>query len=80
VDFSIGSDGTITGSFSDGETQALGQVALANFANVNGLQLSGGTNFTPTLASGPATIGIPGGRVGNALRRLAGVVERGYCH
>jgi flagellar hook protein FlgE len=60
VNFAIGSDGTITGSFSNGETQALGQLALANFANDNGLQLNGGTDFTPTLASGPAVVGIPG--------------------
>jgi flagellar hook protein FlgE len=60
VNFAIGSDGTITGSFSNGETQALGQLALANFANDNGLQLNGSTDFTPTLASGPAVIGIPG--------------------
>jgi len=60
VNFSIGSDGTITGSFSNGKTQALGQLALANFANVNGLQLNGSTDYTPTLASGPAVIGIAG--------------------
>jgi flagellar hook protein FlgE len=60
VNFSIGSDGTVTGSFSNGETQALGQVALANFANVDGLQLDGSTDYTPTLASGPAVVGIPG--------------------
>ena len=60
VNFTIGSDGTITGSFSNGKTQALGEVALANFANVNGLQLNGNTDFTPTLASGPAVIGVPG--------------------
>src|SRR5579871_6270793 len=60
VNFSIGSDGTITGSFSNGKTQALGELALANFANVNGLQLDGSTDFTPTLASGPAVVGIPG--------------------
>ncbi len=39
VKFTIGSDGTITGSFSNGKTQALGQLALATFANDNGLQL-----------------------------------------
>jgi len=60
VNFNIGSDGTITGSFSNGKTQALGQLALANFANVNGLQLDGETDYTPTLASGPAVVGIPG--------------------
>jgi flagellar hook protein FlgE len=60
VNFTIGSDGTITGSFSNGETQALGQLALSNFANVDGLELDGTTDYTPTLASGPAVVGIPG--------------------
>ncbi|MFZ0535890.1 MAG: flagellar hook protein FlgE [Candidatus Sulfotelmatobacter sp.] len=60
VNFAIGGDGTITGSFSNGKTQALGQIALANFANVNGLQLDGTTDYSPTLASGPAVVGVPG--------------------
>ena len=60
VSFNIGSDGTVTGSFSNDKTQALGQLALANFANVNGLLLDGTTNYSPTLASGPAVVGIPG--------------------
>lgn len=60
VNFSIGSNGIITGTFSNDNTQALGQIALANFANVNGLQLNGSTDYTPTLASGPAVIGVPG--------------------
>jgi flagellar hook protein FlgE len=60
ANFTIGSDGTITGSFTNGKTQALGEVALANFANVNGLQLQGSTDYSPTLASGPAVVGVPG--------------------
>ena len=60
VSFSIGSDGTIAGTFSNGETQALGQLALANFANPNGLQLDGNTDYSPTLASGAAVNGVPG--------------------
>lgn len=60
VDFSIGSDGTITGSFSNGKTQALGQLALATFANNGGLRLEGSTDFRQTLASGQAVIGTPG--------------------
>ena len=64
VDFSIGSDGTISGSFSNGKTQALGQLVLASFANNDGLQLQGDTDYTPTLASGQAVLGVPnaGGR------------------
>ncbi len=60
VNFAIGSDGTITGSFSNGKTQALGEIALANFANVDGLQLDGNTDYSPTLASGAAVVGVPG--------------------
>ncbi len=60
VSFAIGADGTITGTFSNDKTQALGQIALASFSNNNGLQLDGNTDFTPTLASGPAVLGVPG--------------------
>ena len=62
--FTIGSDGIILGSFDNGKTQALGQVALASFANNDGLQLEGNTDFSPTLASGQAVLGAPnaGGR------------------
>jgi flagellar hook protein FlgE len=60
TDFSIGSDGTITGSFDNGKTSALGQLALANFANVQGLQRLGTTDYGQTLASGQAVIGVPG--------------------
>jgi flagellar hook protein FlgE len=60
ANFTIGPDGTITGSFTNGKTQALGELALANFANGNGLQLSGNTDYSPTLASGPAVVGVPG--------------------
>lgn len=60
TDFSIGSDGTITGSFSNGTTSALGQLALASFANEDGLQQAGNTDYTETLASGQAVVGAPG--------------------
>ncbi len=58
--YSIGSDGTIMGSFSNGQNAALGQIALANFANVQGLERNGNNDFAATLASGPAAIGTPG--------------------
>jgi flagellar hook protein FlgE len=60
VDFSIGPDGTVTGSFTNGKTAALGQITLASFANDQGLQRVGDTDFVPTLASGQAVVGIPG--------------------
>jgi flagellar hook protein FlgE len=58
--YSINSDGTIEGSFSNGETQALGQILLANFANVQGLDRNGSNEYVATLASGEADLGIPG--------------------
>jgi len=57
--FSIGSDGTITGSFSNGTTAVVGQIALASFADEQGLSRNGNNDFTPTLASGQPTIGAP---------------------
>jgi flagellar hook protein FlgE len=57
--FSIGTDGTITGAFTNG-TQVLGQVALANFANLEGLTKQGGNNYASTISSGSAVVGTPG--------------------
>ncbi|HLY66893.1 MAG TPA: flagellar hook protein FlgE [Chloroflexota bacterium] len=58
--YTIGSDGTIMGSFSNGRTAALGQIALANFANAQGLARVGSNDFSATLASGSAAVGAPG--------------------
>ncbi|MBZ5655248.1 MAG: flagellar hook protein FlgE [Acidobacteriia bacterium] len=60
VNFTIGSDGTITGSFSNGKTAILGQIVLATFADSQGLTRTGGNGFTPTLASGQPVVGAPG--------------------
>ncbi len=60
VNFNIGSDGTISGSFSNGRTALLGQVALATFGNEQGLLRTGDSGFVPTLASGQAVVGAPG--------------------
>jgi flagellar hook protein FlgE len=57
--FAIGSDGTITGTFTNG-TKVLGQVALANFANLQGLTKQGDNNYAATMSSGTAVIGTPG--------------------
>ncbi len=58
--FAIGSDGTVTGTFSNGKTAVLGQVVLATFANVQGLLRNGTNDFSATLASGQAVVGAPG--------------------
>lgn len=58
--YSIMPDGTIQGQFSNGETQTIGQIALASFANNQGLSLAGGNSYQSTLASGAAVIGTAG--------------------
>ena len=58
--YAIDQNGVIVGSFSNGLTRALGQVALARFANAAGLQRSGSTMFVDTPNSGEAQIGAAG--------------------
>jgi len=58
--FSITADGTVEASFSNGQTLAVGQVALANVANPNGLELLGGGDFAATQASGAPATGVSG--------------------
>lgn len=60
MSFSIGADGTIQGTFSNGQTQPLGQILLATFANQDGLSRNGANEFLSTLSSGAANIGIAG--------------------
>lgn len=70
--FTINANGTIQGVFSNGQTLTLGQVALATFQNMQGLQLNGSNMFLATPAAGIPSIGAPnsGGRgtiVGQSL-------------
>jgi len=60
TDFSIGSDGLVEGTFSNGKSMALGQLVLASFANEPGLVRQGDGLLEPSLASGAAAIGAPG--------------------
>jgi flagellar hook protein FlgE len=60
TDFTVDSDGTIEGKFSNGKTMALGQVAVASFANNQGLNSVGNNSYQPTNASGSAVIGVAG--------------------
>ena len=57
--FSVGEDGTITGSFTNGQTQTLGQVALATFNNNEGLLNQGSNLYAVSPSSGEAIIGAP---------------------
>ncbi len=58
--FAVGSDGMITGTYSNGETSALGQVAVATFYNTQGLVRTGSNNYQASAGSGPASIGVAG--------------------
>jgi len=58
--FSVGGDGTITGTYSNGQTKTMGQVALATFANEDGLVDKGGNDFSAGAGSGAAVISTPG--------------------
>jgi flagellar hook protein FlgE len=62
--FNIGRSGVINGVFSNGLTRVIGQVALANFSNMGGLERAGNNAFRSTPASGVAQIGLAnsGGR------------------
>jgi flagellar hook protein FlgE len=54
--FSVGTDGTITGAYSNGLTRTLGQVAVASFANPQGLDDIGGNIYAAGSNSGVAEI------------------------
>lgn len=58
--YTILSDGTVQATFSNGQTEAIGQVAVASFANPEGLTLDGGNQYSATVASGAAVIGAAG--------------------
>jgi flagellar hook protein FlgE len=58
--YSVSSDGTIEGTYSNGVTNALGQVAVATFANEQGLSQAGTSEFSATAASGAASVGVAG--------------------
>lgn len=55
----IDNDGTMIGSFSNGETRNLAQVALALFPNTEGMAATGNNNLLETRASGQPLIGEP---------------------
>jgi len=58
--FTIGSDGTVTATYSNGQQQNVGQLALANISNLQGLQMLGNGDYATTLASGTASIAASG--------------------
>jgi len=56
----IDKDGIIFARYSNGQSQARGQVVLANFANTQGLQPLGDTAWAETFSSGAPVVSDPG--------------------
>ncbi|MDH5719216.1 MAG: flagellar hook protein FlgE [Spirochaetia bacterium] len=71
--FKIDNSGVITGTYSNGVNQPLGQIALANFANPEGLIKAGENNFGETNNSGAALIGEA--KIGGLGTISAGTLE-----
>jgi flagellar hook protein FlgE len=69
----IQSTGNVVINYSNGATQTIAQVPLANFADPDALQAQSGQAYTATIASGTANIGAPG--TGAAGTLVAGSVE-----
>ena len=57
--FEFDRTGIAYATYTNGETRAVGQVALATFTNPSGLQSAGKTNFAESSTSGVASIGTP---------------------
>jgi flagellar hook protein FlgE len=58
--FTLGNDGTITGVYSNGLRQSLGQLCVASFNNPSGLEKAGNSSFRVGDNSGAAMIGLAG--------------------
>jgi flagellar hook protein FlgE len=62
----IGNDGIVTAIYSNNQTTQLGQIAVANFANLQGLQQVGNNQWVATQSSGTAVLGTASvGQFGN---------------
>ncbi|GMT41669.1 MAG: flagellar hook protein FlgE [bacterium] len=57
---SVDQDGVITGLFSNGQTQSLFQIVLADFASPWGLSREGGSLYAESRQSGQPLLGAPG--------------------
>ena len=57
---SVSSDGTVSGKYSNGQTVALYKVAVATFANANGLTAKSDTVYSANSSSGTPALNIAG--------------------
>ena len=61
IGIDVDSTGVVQARFTNGRSTSLGQVAIANFSNAQGLQQLGNTNWAETNASGQPLYGQAGG-------------------
>ncbi|WP_298222520.1 flagellar hook protein FlgE [Acidocella sp.] len=64
---SIGSDGSIKATYSNGQTVSAGKIALANFINPEGLTPVTGNLFTTSTTSGQPVVNTPGNGLAGTL-------------
>ncbi|HUN92724.1 MAG TPA: flagellar hook protein FlgE [Burkholderiaceae bacterium] len=72
--YTIGSDGTIQGRYSNGMTRDMGQVVMANFADPQGLTALGNNQWGETSQSGQPQVGAPDS--GNLGTLQSGALEQ----
>jgi flagellar hook protein FlgE len=72
--YAIADDGTVSGIFSNGQSQELGRIAVAQFTNPAGLDKAGSNLFRPTTNSGTPQVSGPGSA--GAGRVSAGFLEQ----
>lgn len=65
--FDVSQSGEIFGIYTNGNVQALGQIALASFSNPEGLTKAGNNLYQVSNNSGIASIGIPGEDAGTII-------------
>jgi flagellar hook protein FlgE len=56
----VESSGLIRANYSNGRTKSIGQIEMATFSNMNGLQPLGGNEWAQTINSGDPVLGVPG--------------------
>ncbi len=73
-DLSIDREGLIVAAYSDGTTEPLGRIAIANFSNPAGLRQQGDGRWSVTGESGPVQTGTPKSDGFGAIQ--TGAIER----
>jgi flagellar hook protein FlgE len=66
--YAIDENGVILGQYSNGKSRPMGQIAMANFASVDGLTPLGNNAWAESSSSGPPIVGVPNAGSMGALR------------